>query len=193
MIDQSLQKSKGYTLKGALNFVEARFGKEGLERVLNILSEDLKKEITKTIAPSQWYPFKYQVEIYEAIDKTFGSGNFEYCKEIGKYTAEYEISNIHKLFLKIGSPETIFKFGSLLWGRYYNSGKLLISTPVKFQAEAYVKDWHPISKAFCLDLLGWMEKTLYLAGANSVYIKHSECILENFPHCKYEGFWKYKD
>lgn len=192
MIDFNLQKSKGYTIKGALNFVESRFEKDGLERLVENLSDDLKKEVLKTIIPSEWYPFKFQVEVYEKIDKLFGLGNFEFCKEIGKYTAEYEISTIHKLFLKVGSPDTIFKFGSLLWGRYYNKGKLEVKSLSKFYAEAYVKEWHPISKAFCIDLIGWMEKTLQLAGANSVYLKHSECFLDGFEHCKFEGVWKPK-
>jgi hypothetical protein len=192
MADYSLQKSKGYTIKGALNFVDYRFGKDGIEKLRDSLSDDLKKEISKGIIPSDWYPFKFQVEIYEKIDKVFGSGSFEFCKEIGKYTAEYEVSTIHKLFFKIGSPDTILKFGSLLWGRYYNKGKLEIISEEKYSATAYVKDWHPISRAFCIDLFGWMEKTLQLAGASSVYIKHSECLLDGFPHCKYEGFWKPK-
>lgn len=192
MIDYNLQKSKGYTIKGALNFIENRFSKDGLERLVKSFSDEFKNEVQKSIIPSQWYPFKFQVETYEKIDKLFGSGNFEFCKDIGRYTAEYEISTIHKLFLKVGSPDTIFKFGGLLWGRYYNKGKLEIKIPEKYHAEAYIKDWHPISKAFCTDLFGWMEKTLQLAGANSIFMKHSECFLDGYPHCKFEGVWKSK-
>lgn len=192
MIDYQEQKSKGYTLRGALNFVQAKFGEEGMEKLKEKLSEDLKREIQKGIVSSNWYPFKFQVEVYEKIDGVFGSGNFEFCREIGKYTAEYEISTIHKLFLKVGSPETILKFGGLLWGRYYNKGKLEIKFSEKCHAEAYVLEWHPISKAFCIDLFGWMEKTLQLSGASSIFMKHTECFLDGFPHCKYEGVWKPK-
>lgn len=190
MLDPFSQKSKGYTIKGALNFVVHKFGKDKFEKLLEKISPELKNEIKKGIIPSDWYPFKFQVEVYEAIDLTLGTGNLQICKEIGRYTAEYEISTIHKLFLKIGSIDTIFKFGSLLWGRYYNKGKLEIKIEGKGKGEACIKEWHPISKAFCIDLLGWMERTLELSGADSVHIKHSDCILDGAPYCKFEGVWK---
>lgn len=183
-------KSKGYTLKGALSFVEREYGPDGKQRLIEGLDEKYRKYFQTTIIPSDWYPFEAQVHLYETIDRLFGKGDFHLCWKIGRFTAEFELSTIHKILLKIGGAEKLMKLSGMMWGRYYSSGRLETEDVTSGNGVALVKDFNPISEAFCLDLAGWMERTLELTGARKVLIRHTECILKGHPACRYEGEWE---
>lgn len=183
-------KSKGYTLRGRLAFIERKFGRERVPEVLALMEEEPRKVLSGVFAPSSWYPLAYQVRLSEAIDKVCGKGDLQLCWDIGRFTAEFELSTIHQIFLKLGTPHQLLKMGGMMWGRYYNSGKLEVAATGKNEAAGFVRDFNPISRAFCMDFAGWMERTLELTGARKVAIRHTACRLEHAPACKYEGSWE---
>jgi hypothetical protein len=51
------------------------------------------------------------VALYEAIDRTLGSGDFKLCFEIGRFTCDYEMTTINRIFLKFGSLEQWMRRG----------------------------------------------------------------------------------
>lgn len=184
-------KSKGYTLRGRLAFIEQRFGKDRIPEVLAKLEdEDLRKVLSGSFAPSSWYPLRYQVRLSEAIDKVLGKGDLQLCWEIGRFTAEFELSSIHQIFLKLGKPQHLLKMGALMWGRYYNTGRLQVEAKGDHAAAGIVQEFDPVHRAFCIDFSGWMERTLELTGATKVAVRHTACRLEHAPACRFEGSWE---
>jgi hypothetical protein len=191
MSPSDASQSKGYTLRGRLAFIEQRYGKERIPEVLARLEdEDLRKVLSGAFSPSSWYPLRYQVRLSETIDKVLGKGDLQLCWEIGRFTAEFELSTIHAIFLKLGKPQHLLKMGALMWGRYYSTGRLQIESKGDNAAVGLVQDFDPVHRAFCMDFSGWMERTLELTGAQKVAIRHTACRLEHAPACRFEGSWE---
>lgn len=183
-------RSKGYTVKGALAFVEKTYGKDSINRLIQSFEPPFSEILQSMIVPSKWYPFELQVRLYETIDSIFGNGDLQLCWAIGRFTAEYELSSIHRIVLKMGRPEQLMKLSGFMWGRYYSAGKLEFEKGEGNTGVAMVKDFNPISKAFCTDLAGWMERTLELTGTRHCLVQHTACVLDGASECRYEGSWE---
>lgn len=181
--------SKGFTLQGALTFVEERYGKDAREPLLEALDEESREVLEGSILSSGWYPFRIQVGLYEAIDQVFGSGDLSLCWEIGKFTCEHEMTTIHKMFLRLASLELWVKSAGLMWGRYYSDGGLEIESIGDDEGKVHVVDFDPVSKAFCYDFGGWLHRTLELNKREDVTVEHSECVLDGAATCSYMGRW----
>lgn len=182
--------SKGFTLRGAMSFVEARFGPGSMEKVMGLVEPDLREALSGPIHPSSWYPFRFQVGLYEAIDRAFGRGDFALCREIGRHTAESEANTFHKVLIKLASLKSWLKVAGSMWGMYYSLGKLGVVEMGDTGGTMSVTSFHPISKAFCEDFSGWLQKTAEMSGKKGVAITHTQCLLDGAPACLYRATWK---
>jgi len=189
MVEKDI-KIKGFGIKSVLKYIEENYGEEAFKNLKNKVRNELKEFLSIKIIPSEWYSFSNFVYLLEDIDKIFGTGDFKICKEIGKYNVRYELSTIHAILLKFITIEKILKTGSNLWERYFNCGNLKVEILEKGKAIVRIYNFNPISKAFCAELSGWMEEILKLAGAKSVFLNHSNCILNGKESCEFEAVWK---
>jgi hypothetical protein len=181
--------SKGFTLLGALAFVEARFGEEAKWKLAASVDEETHGSLVGAILPSGWYPFRTQVSLYEAIDRVFGKGDLEMCREIGKLTCDYEMKSIHKVYLKLASLELWVRSSGLMWGRYYSEGRLEVQEIGETEGALRIVDFDPLSKAFCYDFGGWLHRTLELNKREDVTVEHPECVPDGADACSYVGRW----
>jgi hypothetical protein len=181
--------SKGFTIKGALTFVERRFGAEGKAKVIAALDPDSRKIAERLVLSSEWVPFRTQVALYEAIDRTLGRGDLALCWEIGRFTSEHEMNTVNLIFLKLGKLEHWFRAASLMWGRYYSEGSLEVEEFTKGKGTILIKNFNPLSHAFCRDFSGWLQRTVELSGLAKVTIKHPRCVLSGGDVCAFEGSW----
>lgn len=182
-------RSKGFTVRGALAFVESRFGAEGKAKLLPALDEEARSCCQRMLLSSEWVPFRVQVHLYEAIDRVFGNGDLALCWQVGRFTSEYEMSTINHIFLKLGKLEHWMRAAGLMWGRYYSAGRLEVGEFTKKSGVLYVREFDPISRAFCMDLAGWFERTAELSGEKDVRLVHSECVLLGGHDCVYRASW----
>ncbi len=183
-------RSKGFTLKGATAFAESRFGAGAMEKVLPLLEPDLREALSVPVLSSTWYPFRYQVALYEGIDQAFGGGDLALCREIGRYTAETEATSFHKVLLKLANMKTWLKIAGSMWGMYYSAGSLSAEAFHDEGGVARISGFHPISKAFCEDFAGWLEQILKMGGKTEVSLRHTECVLDGAPACLYKATWR---
>jgi predicted hydrocarbon binding protein len=188
--DPATIKSKGFTLRGAVNFVDARYGPGALEKALAQAPPDLREAVAGAVQPSAWYPFRFQVGLYEAIDRAFGRGDLALCREIGRYTAEAEANTFHKVLIKLASLKSWLKVAGSMWGMYYSAGQLKAEEMGDTGGTLSVSAFNPVSKAFCEDLAGWFQKTAEMSGKKDVTVIHVQCLLDGDPACLYRATWK---
>jgi len=183
-------KSKGFTIKGALIFVEKKYGPEGRAKVIAALDPPSRALVSSAILSADWVPFETQVALYEATDRVFGAGDFALCEQIGRFTSEHEMSTINMIFLKLGKLEHWFRVASMMWGRYYSEGKLEVGGFEKGRGTVRIRDFDPISRAFCRDFSGWLARTIELSGYRGVTVEHPQCILAGASACEFQGRWE---
>jgi hypothetical protein len=161
-----------------------------MEKVMALMEPDLREGLSGLIHPSAWYPFRFQVGLYEAIDLAFGRGDFALCREIGRHTAEAEANSFHKVLIKLASLKSWLRVAGSMWGMYYSSGNLRVEEMGHAGGTMSVNSFHPVSKAFCEDFSGWLQKTAEMSGKRGVAITHPQCLLDGAPACLYRATWK---
>ncbi len=187
--DPATLKSKGFTLKGALAFVEGGYGAQGVERLVAGLDPALREAVAGVILSSNWYPFAHQVGLYEAIDRTFGRGDLALCRQIGRFTAEHELSTVHRATLRLTAFSLWMRMASPMWSQYYSAGSLTAKDFREGACTLVVDGFNPIGKAFCVDFSGWLERIAELNGKRAVTVSHPECVLDGRRACRYEATW----
>ena len=181
--------AKGSIFKSTLAFVEERYGKEGLARVLAAVDPDTRRLASSMILSAVRYPLRHAVELAKVIDALYGLGNLELCWEIGKFAAQYEVGLFHKAVLQIGRIDYFFRMAKATWGFYYSAGQLQVEGSTESWATISLREFNPISKAICYRVGGWMHRTCELFGKEDVSIIHTTCVLDGDDACVWEGRW----
>jgi hypothetical protein len=187
--DAKTIRSKGFTIVSAREFVNERFGEESWKKVVAEIDPAYRDTISSSILASNWNPFELQVAVYTAVDRIFGKGDFQLCRDIGRFSADREHTTIHKATIKLGGLKIWMKLSSLMWNQYHSAGKMACTELDESGGKVLVTDFNPIQKSFCYDLAGWIERTMELAGKKNVTIEHPQCLLDGHPACVYEGRW----
>jgi hypothetical protein len=181
---------KGFTLKSLLAFVDHRWGDEGRSRLSLGLEPELQALTHQAILPGSWYPFTSLVALSVATDRVFGRGDLQLCWEIGRFTSELELNTVHKIFLRVTSFPMWLKTSGIMWGRYYSAGKFELESHEKGKASALLRDFNPVSEAFCTQFSGWMERTMELSGLSRPQVFHPSCVLDGALACRFTGSWE---
>ena len=186
--DPSLITGKGTTLKAALEYVEAQWGRAGLERLTAALDASGQGIVTGMVLPSKRYPLPQLVAVFEAVDRVFGRGDLALCWEIGRFAGDYEVKLLHKAFLTVAKLEYRMKMAGVTWGMYYNMGKLRPRIGA-LEGDMSLTEFNPISKAFCYRFGGWLGKVVELSKFNNVKMTHPKCVLDGHDECRWHGTW----
>jgi hypothetical protein len=182
--------AKGSVFRSSLAFVETRYGKEGLARVVAALDADARKLASSMILSAVRYPLRHAVEFAEVTDRLFGKGDLALCWEMGKFAGEFEVGLFHKAVLQIGRLDYFFRMAKATWGFYYSTGHMEVEGSTESWATISLREFNPLSKAICYRVGGWMHRTCELFGKQEVSITHTECVLDGHAACVWEGRWR---
>jgi hypothetical protein len=179
----------GTIINAAWAFVDER-APDARRRVLARLSPETRTVAGGTILASSHYPLKAMVELLEAIDAELGDGNLLLAWEVGRFAAGYEVNLLHKVFLAIGKLEFWFNMAGTMWRTYYSAGHFSADHFTHTGGRTTLRDFNPISKAFCYRFAGWQQRICELAKLKDVRIDHTACVLDGDEACSWEGTWR---
>ncbi len=180
---------KGSALVSRLAWLRLHHGDEGLTRVMANGSKALGYVASGRLAKAEWYPFTIFCELNEVIDRTYGSGDLALVRELGRNSAEANLTTIYRLFLQVGSPKWTLERAARLWNLYYDSGKLVVSGARSNAVRAEIIGFATPHRVHCVAVLGWMERALELAGAKRLVIDETTCRARGESACVFESRW----
>ncbi len=187
--DASTITAKGTTLKAALAFVDSRWGKDGVDRVISDVNEETRKLLAGLVLPSSRYPLNHLVNLCESIDRVHGRGDLNMCWEIGKFAGDFEVKLVHLVFLKVLSLQYWLKMAGATWKMYYSAGTL-VPRMGENEGDLSLSNFNPISKAFCYRFGGWVWHIAEISKHKNVDMKHTACVLDGDPACVWSATWK---
>jgi hypothetical protein len=98
------QKIKGSVLKSRLAFVEQRFGREGLQKVMESLEPEDRGAL-ENVLPVAWLEFELGKRLDDTIVRVLGGGRAEVFERLGEASAEANLTSVHSAFLTSGDPQ----------------------------------------------------------------------------------------
>ena len=115
---------KGSAITARVRWVRELYGEDGFRRLKAALPPEDRKVLEGRILPHEWVPFDVFVAVSVELDRLYGKGDLELCREMGRYAARVNLPTLYRIFYTLGSPAFIVKRAARVWDVHYSSGRL---------------------------------------------------------------------
>lgn len=181
---------KGTALHSTVRFIQEKYGPEGLEKATSALPEAERTAIRNGVLVSSWYPFKTLIGLMRGAQAVDGGKTADLFQQMGRASADFSLNTVYKIFFRVGSPQFIISRAAVVYTSYYSVGELKVPVSEKGRAAAELHGFPEATPEFCSRLLGWMQRTLELTGAENVVTTHTKCVTRGDSTCRWDGTWK---
>jgi hypothetical protein len=188
-------RGKGSLLLHMRAYVQKTRGEAGWSAVRERLGADDRTVLDQVVLSGGWYPIGVVNRAVVAVVESEPARNADdEMRRLSAYIADSDLGSVHKMVLRIGSPEFLLRRTDSLWNRYFDVGKL---TPIELGPKKWRltlamesgEDSAP-NQYFCgPGCPAWIEMGLRLAGAAAASVRHVECRLQNGTSCTYMVTW----
>lgn len=180
---------KGSAYHSTLAFIEAGFGADAKLRVLSRLSDEDRALLGGIVLPIQWYPLEPFPRLLRAMEAELGRGDLQVVTERGAWAAIHDMKTVHKVLLKLVTPNWLIEKGMRLWPNFHTSGRWDVVRQGPSQARAELHDLGVVDEAMCATLKGWILGLLTLSGVKQSQVEHVQCRARGDAACVYDITW----
>ncbi len=175
---------KGMSIIPTAEFVRQRYGDDGYRRWLDALTPQTREVIAVGVLPTTWYSLDEMfVKPTVKICELFFGGDSRGAWELGRFSADFALSGIYKIFVKIGSPSWMVKKATRILPSYYRParGELIDSSSTMARFRIY--DLIERTGVAELRIAGYLERGLEISGARNCNVKvlKSQSLGDVFP------------
>ena len=181
---------KGLVLRARIDYIENHLGVDTLERILEEVSPEARAALSKEIMVSSWYPLSVLVEMAAALERLHGRGAaHDLFRGMGRNAAWMALQGVHQSFAKENDPAFVLKMAPLLWGQYYDSGRVEVESTGRNSAVLRIFEFEEPHRAVCLGIVGWIEAAIEVWGALLSYVEETACRVRGGPCCEIRVRW----
>ncbi len=184
-------KVKGSAVLTIPLFISKQFGESEQKRWFDSLDEDSKEIFASPILVSSWYPLKYALsEPTYKICELFYNGDLKGAWENGRFSAEYGLKGVYKVFIKIASPQFLIKKASSILPAYYEPCTIEASEEGKNKALVRITRFPEIDEVIENRMGGWVEKALEICGCEEIQISRTKSLLNDDACTEFQVSWR---
>ncbi len=149
------------------------------------------REIQKgIILANKLYPlYEAMVEPTSKVCEMFFNGDERGAWQSGKFSADFALKGIYRLFYKIGKPQFIIERASRVFSDYYPEGELRVSESGSNGCVVHIVKFPEPYRVLEYDMAGWMEGTLELLGCQDVTITITQSLAKGDPVTEFVATW----
>ena len=182
---------KGTVLAARLAFVRRRGGEALLDRVLSRLGAADQKALRGLVLVTSSYPLVLNLRLDAAIADELSPGDPDRVfLEMGRASAEVNLSGPQRLFVKAGDPHHLLSFAEAIYGYYYSQGKRTYEKTGSTSAALVTLDAEDVTPGDCLTVMGWHQRAIEMSGGRAVRVEHPVCRARGGDRCEYRCSWQ---
>ncbi len=180
---------KGGMFRSHLQWVREHGRPADLQRILERLPDDARRQLSGPILATAWLPFAWMVELDRAIAEQFGDGHRNILRELGRYSATVNSTTTHKL-LERKSPHDFFRSSVLLHSQFQDFGRVSYEPTGPTSGRRIQTGCEFYSPVFCASAVGYYEGCIESHGGSSIVIQETECQCFGNGSCTFELSWR---
>jgi hypothetical protein len=162
---------RGTAVRATPLFVKQRFGGR-LQEWLSALGPKAREIMTGKIDTSAWYPLaEAMIEPTQAICQLFFGGREEGAWEVGRFSADYSLWGLYRLFVKMGSPMHLLDRATEAFNTYYRPSRLVLVERGPLRAVVRIEHFPQPHRLVELRIGGWIERGLEISGGQKVRVE----------------------
>lgn len=172
-------------------FIKDRFGEGGLNQWVNALTPEARKVYPASVLVSSWYPLKeFLIEPIRRMCDFFYAGDLKGARESGRFSADYSLKGIYKIFVKLGSPEFMLRRAGTILPLYYTPSEMKVVECRKGQGIMQITRFQSMDQALEIRIAGWMERAIEISGGKQPNIKITKSLTAGDPLSEFLATWK---
>ncbi len=185
-----MAKVKGTAVRASVIYLKEKLGDQGYANLLQRLGPEDREVFSSPILQSSWYELSQLIRLMTEAQKDLQlPPGRSIAWEMGRFSADHGLNTIYKVFFKVADPGFIIRKASQVMSTYYDSGRMETVAQEAHSAHLRLTGFNEPHRLFCDRIMGWMERTLELAGAHSVRMEHPKCMARGDVCCDYIGHW----
>jgi len=141
---------------------------------LNSLPSNSNKIFSESINATNWYSVEdAYLSPLKAISQKFFDGNDkEAALEVGKFSADYGLKGVYKVFLMIATPQALMRASKRIISVYFSNVEVKIYDVKKKSLVLSCTKVTRRNKLFNYRTIGWCSRALELANCKNVVYEH---------------------
>ena len=172
-------------------FIKEHIGEGGLNRWIDALTPEARKVYPASILVSSWYPLKeLLIEPLRKMCDLFYAGDLKGAKESGRFSADYSLKGIYKIFLKLGSPEFMLRRAGTILPVYYTPSEMKVLECRKGQGTMQITKFPDMDHVLEIRIAGWMERAIEISGGKQPNIKITRSLTTGDSLSEFLATWK---
>lgn len=183
---------KGSVIASIPEFINKEFGEEGLLKWQSHISEDAKQIFSKKVKEDDWYPLTISLtEPMANIAHLFYGWDLKKASwALGRFSADFSISNLKKVFFKIGSTVFFLKKAADFMNGYYRPATIAPISVVDGEAIFHITKFSEIESTIEYRIAGWIERVLEIAGNKNITVEVTQSLKDFKPYTEFLVKWE---
>ena len=182
---------KGTAIISILLFIKERFSVGGLNQWIDALTPEARKVYQASVLVSSWYPLKeLLIEPLRKMGDLFYAGDLKGARESGRFSADYSLKGIYKIFVKLGSPEFMLRRAGTILPIYDTPSEMRVVECRKGQGIMQVTQSPDMDQGLEIRIAGWMERALEISGGKQPNLKITKSLTAGDPLSEFVATWK---
>ncbi len=159
---------KGTSVLATKKFIAAKFGQDGLQRLIEQLPPQSRELYAGTVLASEWYPIAPALFVpTEALCRMFYHGADQGAREVGAFSAEDGLRGIYRFFARMASVETLLEKTASIFHTYYTPGRMEVAERGKQRIVLRMVETDEHDPLFEKRVGGWLDGALRICGNDS--------------------------
>jgi hypothetical protein len=178
---------KGLGFYNVKSFARKRYGEVGWQKVFSTMTEDERNTLLSAI-PFGWYSLDLYVHLLKQLQHVHGANDPTLLEQVGRFSAEEDLTTIHKMFMRFANPGLLFDHSMKLWSRFQDTGVWHVERG-HHRAVGTLTDWGCADVDLCRELRGYIEVVIAHGNGKHARVTHPKCRALGAIACEFVGTW----
>jgi len=183
---------KGSVIASIPAFIEKKFGKYGLKKWLDHISDEARLIFSAKIREEDWYPLKVSLtEPMSNIAHLFYEWDLRKAAwELGRFSADFSVSGVKKLLFKFGSTKFFLNKAADFMDGYYRPAKISPISVEDGEGIFHITKFDEIEKTVEFRIAGWIERVLEIANNKNISVEVTQSLKDFKPYTEFLVKWE---
>lgn len=185
-----MMEVKGTALVPVPVFIKSTFGEPRFNEWLNTLSPKAREVYSAPILSSSWFSLK---EIFSEPTKQicdmFYHGQLLGASECGKFSADFALKGIYRIFVQLGSPEFFLDRAAIMLPTYYKPSKMQLIEKSKNSGTVRIVEFPEIDPYVEARIMGWINRALEISGCKNLLVRTTASHTKGQPYTEITATW----
>ncbi|HSJ76965.1 MAG TPA: hypothetical protein VK899_12440 [Gemmatimonadales bacterium] len=178
---------KGAMVRAHLQFVRDRLGEAAMAKTLAALPPAVAHEV-QGVLTGTWCAFENLILLDRAIARAAGKDERELMRELGRYSAQINLSTVYRAFHRDDIHE-FFRHSATLHRQFQDFGTCEYEHLGEGHGRISVHNAVCYSPAYCSSEVGYLEQVIATHGGTAASVTETACQCTGDDRCTFELRW----